>query len=360
MSTPVIYTIEGNIGSGKSTLVKSLKKYCKNVYYLDEPVDEWIKIKDKENKNIIEKYYENQNKYAFAFQMMAYITRISKLKSALDKGYNIIISERCIYTDKNVFAKMLYNENKLEDIEYQIYNKWFDEFTASLPNTKTIYLKTTPEVAKERVDARSRKGEENIPLEYLKKCHTYHETWIKDINKNDKLVLDGNTDINKNPEYINILLEKINNFIHEKEHILKFDGASRGNPGLSGCGFVIYDNNNKSIYKGSKFLDINTNNYAEYMGLILGLETAIDNNIDNIIIKGDSLLVINQMNNKYNVNSSNLINLYKKSKELEVNFKKITYVWIKRELNKDADELANSIIDLNTKVDFIEQNSFYC
>ena len=55
MSTPVIYTIEGNIGSGKSTLVKSLKKYCKNVYYLDEPVDEWIKIKDKENKNIIEK-----------------------------------------------------------------------------------------------------------------------------------------------------------------------------------------------------------------------------------------------------------------------------------------------------------------
>ena len=140
---------------------------------------------------------------------------------------------------------------------------------------------------------------------------------------------------------------------------LYFDGASRGNPGLSGCGFVIYDNNNKSIYKGSKFLDINTNNYAEYMGLILGLETAIDNNIDNIIIKGDSLLVINQMNNKYNVNSSNLINLYKKSKELEVNFKKITYVWIKRELNKDADELANSIIDLNTKVDFIEQNSFY-
>ena len=71
---------------------------------------------------------------------------------------------------------MLYNENKLEDIEYQIYNKWFDEFTASLPNTKTIYLKTTPEEAKERVDARSRKGEENIPLEYLKKCHTYHET----------------------------------------------------------------------------------------------------------------------------------------------------------------------------------------
>ena len=44
---------------------------------------------------------------------------------------------------------------------------------------------------------------------------------IKDINKNDKLVLDGNTDINKNPEYINILLEKINNFIHQKEHILK-------------------------------------------------------------------------------------------------------------------------------------------
>ena len=79
-----IFTIEGNIGSGKSTLVKKLKNTFHNIenikiIFLDEPVSVWENIKDKDGKNIIEKYYENQKKYAFSFQMMAYISRIMKL-----------------------------------------------------------------------------------------------------------------------------------------------------------------------------------------------------------------------------------------------------------------------------------------
>ena len=80
-----IFTIEGNIGSGKSTLITILKKSntaLKHIpiIYLPEPVAIWESIKDSKGKNIIEKYYQNQEKYAFSFQMMAYISRIHQLR----------------------------------------------------------------------------------------------------------------------------------------------------------------------------------------------------------------------------------------------------------------------------------------
>tara|TARA_A100001015_G_scaffold321594_1_gene453265 strand:- start:3171 stop:4274 length:1104 start_codon:yes stop_codon:yes gene_type:complete len=352
-NTQQIFTIEGNIGSGKSTFVKQLKDYYKdnnNIYFLEEPVEEWNEIKDKDNKNMIEKYYENQNRYAFTFQMMAYITRISKLIKALKDGYNIIITERCIYTDKNVFAKMLYNENKIEEVEYQIYNKWFEEFTSNIPDIKVIYLKTKPEIAKKRIDLRNRKGEDNIPLEYLKKCHIYHDNWVNNTKTDNKLILDGNINNNEDPDYINILLNDTNKFINntiEKEYVLMFDGASRGNPGPSGCGYIIYDNLSNVIYKGGKFLNIQTNNYAEYMGLIIGLETIIKLGIKNVIIKGDSLLIIKQMNGSYAVKSDNLIELHNKAKTLVKKLSNITYVFVKRDINTEADKLANDVINLN-------------
>tara|TARA_B100000902_G_scaffold376892_1_gene408552 strand:+ start:1192 stop:2271 length:1080 start_codon:yes stop_codon:yes gene_type:complete len=357
MNTQKIYTIEGNIGSGKSSFVKQLKHHYKDntsIYFLDEPVEEWNEIKDKSNKSMIEKYYENQSRYAFAFQMMAYITRIKKLQNALNDGYNIIVTERCIYTDKNVFAKMLYDENKIEDVEYVIYNKWFEEFTSNIPDINIIYIKTKPEIAKERINLRNRKGEENIPLEYLQKCDIYHTNWINNIKVENKLILDGNTNITEKSEY-NILIKETHNFIFKKkqnntieQYIIMFDGASRGNPGLSGCGFVIYDSKNSVIYKGSKFLDIQTNNYAEYMGLIIGLETAFNLGIKNLIVKGDSLLIIQQMKGLYNVNSDNLKNIHMKAKELTKNFSNIIYIYIKREFNIEADKLAKLSIDLNS------------
>ena len=355
-----IFTIEGNIGSGKSTFVKHLKEYYKDnnsIYFLDEPVEEWNEIKDKSNKNMIEKYYENQTRYAFAFQMMAYITRITKLQNALNDGYNIIITERCIYTDKNVFAKMLYDENKIEDVEYLIYNKWFEEFTANIPDIKVIYIKTKPEIAKERINFRNRKGEENIPLEYLQKCDIYHTNWVNNIKVKDKLILDGNTNINENPDYNNTLLKETDNFIWNmnnknknitgniEEYILMFDGASRGNPGLSGCGFVIYDSKNTVIYKGSKFLNVQTNNYAEYMGLILGLEQAIKLGIQLINIQGDSVLIINQIKEIFACESNNLKPLKIKAQSLLNLFDSYKIDYISRSQNIYADKLANKGMD---------------
>ena len=76
-----IFSIEGNIGSGKSTLINFLKESDIDVYYLPEPVDLWNEIKNSSGVTILEKYYQDQKKYAFSFQMMAYISRISQIKS---------------------------------------------------------------------------------------------------------------------------------------------------------------------------------------------------------------------------------------------------------------------------------------
>ena len=211
-----IWSVEGNIGSGKSTLIKMLKEINnnKNIIFIPEPVDEWSKIKDKNGKTILERFYENQDKWSFSFQMMAYISRLSLLKKALKKNYDIIITERSVYTDKEVFAKMLYDDKKIEDVEYSIYLKWFHEFLEELPPISLIYVKTDPQVAFDRVKIRSRKGE-HIPLEYLENCHNYHENWLKGIPSSQKmLVLDANYDIKTNPHILSEWVEKIECFIN--------------------------------------------------------------------------------------------------------------------------------------------------
>jgi len=174
-----ILSIEGNIGSGKSTLVSHLSNIMgKIVIFLQEPVDEWKTIKDIKGETMLEKFYKNQTNYAFAFQMMAFISRLALLKKTLMENPDaIIITERCLNTDREVFAKMLYDSGKIEEVEYLIYLRWFDTFTAEFPISKYIYLKTTPEISHTRMLSRNRKGE-TISIEYLRECHLYHENWL--------------------------------------------------------------------------------------------------------------------------------------------------------------------------------------
>ena len=130
----------------------------------------------------------------------------------------------------------------------------------------------------------------------------------------------------------------------EIEYRLQFDGCSKNNPGLAGAGAVIYKYN-KEIWSGCLFVGTNTtNNYAEYSGLIIGMEKAIELNIKVLHVEGDSLLVINQMTGKYKCNSPNLIDNYNKAKELAAKFDSINFAHIFRNKNARADELSNKAV----------------
>jgi deoxyguanosine kinase len=213
----MIISIEGNIGSGKTTLLKNLKEYYKdnkNIIFLKEPVDDWSTIIDEQDNNIIEKFYADQEKYSFSFQMMAYISRLAILKEVRQNNPDsIIITERSLHTDKNVFAKMLFDDKKIELINYRIYLKWFDTFASEYPIKKIIYVKTDPKICSERINKRSRSGENNIPISYLINCDKYHNDML-DIISCERLVLDGNKDI-----FIdNIILE---NWINQIDSFIK-------------------------------------------------------------------------------------------------------------------------------------------
>ena len=164
----LIFSVEGNIGSGKSTLIQSLKDDFKDnqyIFFADEPVHLWKTIKDEKDKTIISYFYENTEKWAFSFQIMAYISRLAEIRKIMKNHPNaIIISERCLLTDRYVFAKMLYDDKKIHTIDYQIYLKWFDEFLDDISITGFIYLNADPTKCLERVTKRNREGEK-IPLE---------------------------------------------------------------------------------------------------------------------------------------------------------------------------------------------------
>uniref|UniRef100_A0A6C0HGR6 RNase H type-1 domain-containing protein n=1 Tax=viral metagenome TaxID=1070528 RepID=A0A6C0HGR6_9ZZZZ len=124
-------------------------------------------------------------------------------------------------------------------------------------------------------------------------------------------------------------------------YCMMFDGCSKGNPGAAGAGAVIYANNveiwSRAIYVGNR----ETNNLAEYTGMLLGLNEAVRRNIRVLIVKGDSEVVIKQMLGKYKVKSENLLDIYEQAKDLEKHFDKIDYIHVYRHFNTRADALSN-------------------
>jgi deoxyadenosine/deoxycytidine kinase len=225
MSTYKIVSIEGNIGSGKSTLLENLRKHYNDnchVVFLKEPVDDWEKIKDNQGNTMLKKFYADQDKYSFPFQMMAYISRLKILRDTIKEITSkniaenyVIITERSLYTDKHVFAKMLHDQGKIEDVCYQIYLNWFDEFAKDFPINYTVYVQTDPTNCYARIHKRAREGEEVIPLAYLKDCHSYHEEFLDEKTgiSSKKLFIDGNVDIYKNEKIVEDWLSLIKGFI---------------------------------------------------------------------------------------------------------------------------------------------------
>jgi deoxyguanosine kinase len=183
-----IISIEGNIGSGKSTLLRMISS-LPDIVTVQEPVDEWNLIRDEHGKTILELYYADQKRWAFAFQMMAFITRARKLREAVEKNPGkVIITERSVFTDKHIFAMMLHDSGMISVAEYAIYLQWFDELTRGITIDRIVYVRTEPDECDWRIKCRNRTGE-TIPLDYLKSCHKYHETWLR--SEENKLTLNG-------------------------------------------------------------------------------------------------------------------------------------------------------------------------
>lgn len=136
--------------------------------------------------------------------------------------------------------------------------------------------------------------------------------------------------------------------------ILQTDGGSRGNPGPSAAGWVISKmngtNKESEILKdGSKFLGIQTNNFAEYTAIIEGLKDAIELKIDVLDVLMDSELAVKQINKIYKIKNSQIKIFYDEISKLKKDFKTVTFSHVYREKNKHADRLVNECLDKETR-----------
>jgi ribonuclease HI len=128
--------------------------------------------------------------------------------------------------------------------------------------------------------------------------------------------------------------------------ILYTDGGSRGNPGPSGIGVVILDSKRKKIREVSKYIGETTNNVAEYLALVCGLEEAATLSADEVVIYMDSELLAKQLSGEYRVKDENIKVLFEKALGILKHFDSFEIKHISREKNKEADRLANKAINL--------------
>ena len=205
----MLITIEGNIGSGKSTIIEMFKKFkSNNIVFVDEPVSEWQDIKV-DNINALDLFYKDQKKNAFWFQILAYITRLRNLiKIKKNNPDKIIITERSIYTDKYIFAKMHFELGNISEIEWKTYNYWFDTFFEDTKLDLILYVDTNPDECLNRIKKRNRLEEDNIKLEYLIDCDKKHRDWIE--NSPDKVVrINGHQSIDNIKKFLIEFTEKL-------------------------------------------------------------------------------------------------------------------------------------------------------
>jgi ribonuclease HI len=129
--------------------------------------------------------------------------------------------------------------------------------------------------------------------------------------------------------------------------IINIDGASRGNPGLSGIGIVIVKENWK-ILEHKEFIGTKTNNQAEYIALKKAMQIAFS--LDNkITVLSDSLLLVNQRTNRYKMRNKQLKDIFREISNLEKHFQTVIYKHVPRSRNRNADLLANQAIDEHIK-----------
>ncbi len=239
MTQPIIISIEGNIGAGKTTILEELKTRMGDssyIIFVKEPVDIWETVRDEDGKTILEKFYEDSKKYAFQFQVMALTTRLSLIRNTIraNPDCKVIICERSVDADMQIFAKMLHADGIISYIDYKIYCLLAKEHSHDFIVDGYVYINADAEICHNRVTKRSRTGESQIELAYLHKCKKYHDDWLENykewdcnketiktrvlnLNTNADVTYDKNDEDDLGNQWINGIEKFINDIIIAKQ-----------------------------------------------------------------------------------------------------------------------------------------------
>ena len=206
-----IFSIEGNIGSGKTTIIHHLQRLYKDVILVEEPVKDWQNI---EGENLLSKKNDDLNRWGYSFEAYVLITKMNELTKAALSEQKIILIERCMLTDKAFFDVNV--ENGLSTpMEIAMFSNLYEFLSKNVyPKMNgIIYLDTPVEECASRMKKRGREGEQNISLEYLKQLNDHFKKVVNE-SKIPVLYLDGIYDLEKD---IGKVEEQLKDFV--KNHI---------------------------------------------------------------------------------------------------------------------------------------------
>jgi ribonuclease HI len=127
--------------------------------------------------------------------------------------------------------------------------------------------------------------------------------------------------------------------------IANIDGGARGNPGPAAYGVVIRNGKGEVLAELSDYLGLQTNNFAEYSGLLAALEYTVREKYTSVKIFSDSELLVRQMQGHYKVNNTTLQELFARAQSLVRKLDRFSIEHVLRERNKDADRLVNRVLD---------------
>ena len=180
--------LEGNIGAGKTTVGRTLADDGR-FGFIEEPTTMW---REGFASNMLGLYYEDPQRWAFTFQICAFITRAKTWREVLAlTDHSKVILERSVFCDRHVFAENCYRTGLMSLAEYQLYQGMWEFLVTSycVEPDLILYLRTPAEICMERIGDRGRSEEEGIPLEYLAQLEQLHDEWLLDHPK--AVVLDG-------------------------------------------------------------------------------------------------------------------------------------------------------------------------
>ena len=174
--------IEGNIASGKSTIIELLRLKLGEVAQVHcEPLNEWTNFC---GENLLQQMYEDPKKNSFLFQTFVQYTMA---KIQFEEAPNKIkITERSLLSERFVFIEAIRILKHISPLQYKVLVAWFNLINSKItPANEVIYLRTSPLVALGRLRGRNRVGEESVSKEYLSLLHSLHESWLIDWEQGD-------------------------------------------------------------------------------------------------------------------------------------------------------------------------------
>tara|TARA_B110000046_G_scaffold142825_1_gene149709 strand:- start:1654 stop:2364 length:711 start_codon:yes stop_codon:yes gene_type:complete len=193
----VVYFLEGNIGTGKSTLLEALEDMPGPESYqlVREPLDAWQGMCDDRGNSILQLFYDDPKRHAYTFQTFALLTRVKAL-SEIDTRFDAVFVERSIESDA-LFAMNCYDAGYMNSVEWKVYlqlYQWAEDTLASkLGSVERVhlYLRCAPETSYERLLHRNRSEETELSMQYLRDIHAKHEERFIDMRRGKAVVVDA-------------------------------------------------------------------------------------------------------------------------------------------------------------------------